>query len=207
VPRGRGARAQIALTVCERCGRGWQDAAGEVIAVESAAVARAECDAQRIGRVDGDAPAPVTTDIPAAVRRLVERRDHGRCAVPGCRSSRFVELHHVTPRANGGGHAAANLVVLCTAHHVAYHDGRLDIRGRAPRLTFLHSDGRPYGVPGPDDVQQTLRDDACSALRNLGFSAHEAAAAVAHALAHASQPATIEEVIRAALRACRPSSD
>jgi len=204
--RGRGARAQIALTVCEGCGRGWQDAAGEVVAVELAAVARAECDAQRIGRVDGDTPAPVTTDIPSAVRRQVERRDHGRCAVPGCRSSRFVELHHVTPRANGGGHDPDNLVVLCTAHHVAYHDGRLDIRGRAPHLTFLHADGRPYGAPPPDEASQTLRHDACSALRNLGFSAHEAAAAVAHAMAHAGQQATIEEVIRAALLACRPPS-
>ena len=202
--RGRGARAQIALTVCEGCGRGWQDAAGEVIAIEPAAIERARCDAQWIGRVDGDAPAPVTTDIAAAVRRQVERRDHGRCAVPGCRSSRFVELHHVTPRANGGGHDAPNLVVLCTAHHLAYHDGRLDIRGRAPHLTFLHADGRPYGAPPPGEVPQALRDDACSALRNLGFSAHEAAAAVAHAMAHASQPATIEDVIRAALRACRP---
>jgi len=137
------------------------------------------------------------------VRRQVERRDHGRCAVPGCRSSRFVELHHVTPRAHGGGHDAANLVVLCTAHHVAYHDARLTISGRAPDLTFLHADGRPYGTPPPDDGLQSMRDDACSALRNLGFSAREAAAAVDHAAAHVGQLASLEEIIRDALRACR----
>jgi len=38
-PSGR-AKFQIALTVCERCERGWQDGAGAKVAVDSATVER-----------------------------------------------------------------------------------------------------------------------------------------------------------------------
>jgi hypothetical protein len=43
------AKFQIAMTVCERCRKGWQDGAGAQIVVEDAAVERALCDAQHIG--------------------------------------------------------------------------------------------------------------------------------------------------------------
>jgi hypothetical protein len=112
----RGARHQIAVTVCDRCDRGWQDAAGQTIEVTPAAVELAQCDAQRVGRVDRDVPDVTTSDVPAPVRRQVERRDRGRCVVPGCRSSRYLDLHHVVPRAHGGTHVARNLCLLCTAH-------------------------------------------------------------------------------------------
>src|SRR5215216_3345438 len=144
-----GPRAQVALTVCERCERGWQDAAGQVIEVPKAAIEMACCDAQQLGRVDGDAPAPTTIDVPAAVRRQVVRRDHGRCVVPGCRASRFLHVHHLIPRAHVGGHEPTNLCLLCSSHHRALHDGRLRITGQPPALQFAHRDGRPYGTP-PD---------------------------------------------------------
>jgi hypothetical protein len=128
----RGPRHQIALTICEHCERGWQDAAGQAVEVGPDAIDLAHCDAQHLGRVDGDAPAPVTIDIPSAVRRQVERRDRGRCAVPGCRSSTYLHMHHLEPRAHGGAHKARNLCLLCNAHHVAAHDGRLRITGAAP---------------------------------------------------------------------------
>ena len=200
---GPGPRAQIALTICERCDRGWQDAAGQVVEVGPAAVARVRCDAQEIGRVDGDAPARAVDAVPAAVRRQIERRDHGRCAVPGCRSSQYVDVHHIVPRAHGGGHAPSNLCLLCTAHHRAVHDGRLRISGEAPALTFRfrHDDGRPYGSPLPETVDHD--DDATLALRTLGFSANEATAAVEQARARVGAEAPLEDWIRAALRFCR----
>jgi hypothetical protein len=168
----RGARHQIALTICEHCERGWHDTAGQVIEVGPEAIARAQCDAQRLGRVDGDAPTPVTVDIPDAVRRQVERRDRGRCVVPGCRSQ-YLHIHHLEPRADGGTHVARNLALLCSVHHGAVHDGRLRITGQAPALRFTHDDGRPYGAPPPPASADSHATDTGLALRRLGFSAGE----------------------------------
>ena len=198
---GRGPRAQIAMTICERCDRGWQDAAGQVIEVDAAAVARAHCDAQHVGRVDGEAPAPLVDAVPVAVRRQLERRDHGRCVVPGCRSSRYLDLHHVVPRAHGGAHTARNLCLLCTGHHRAAHDGRLRISGEAPALTFQHGDGRAYGAPPPEAADHAAETQL--ALRTLGFSATETNAAVEQGRAHVGAAASLEDWIRVALRFSR----
>jgi HNH endonuclease len=132
-PTGR-AKFQIAMTVCERCRQGWQEGAGAQIAVAPAAVERALCDAQHIGSIDGTEPERAYQDIPPSVARLVWRRDGGRCRVPGCRSSRGLELHHLIHRADGGSHDASNIVLACGACHQAHHDGRLTISGTADRI-------------------------------------------------------------------------
>jgi len=90
-PRDEGrASYQIALTVCEHCQRGRQDGAGESTPVEPEVVEMAGCDAQHVGPLGaagGSAHVGANTqraaqDVPPAVRRLVLRRDHGRCVVP-----------------------------------------------------------------------------------------------------------------------------
>ena len=128
------ARFQIAVTVCERCGQGWQHGAGAKIAIDAAAVDRALCDAQHIGSIDGAAPERAHQDVSPSVARFVWHRDGGRCRVPGCRSSRGLELHHVVHRADGGGHDANNLVMLCSSCHQSHHAGTLAIRGSAKDL-------------------------------------------------------------------------
>ena len=137
-PTGR-AKFQIAVTVCERCRQGWQDGAGARIAIDAAAVDRALCDAQHIGSIDGDEPERAYQDIPPSVVRLVWRRDGGRCRVDGCRSSRGLEVHHLIHRADGGGHDASNLVLLCSACHLAHHRGALTITGTAEALQIRRS--------------------------------------------------------------------
>ena len=201
---GRGPRTQIAVTVCADCDRAWHDAAGQTIEVAAAAVERARCDAQHVGRVDGDAPAPITGDIPASVRRQVERRDRGRCVVPGCRCSRYLHMHHIVPREAGGEHIAGNLCLLCTAHHRAVHDGRLRIEGEAPALRIAHADGRAYGtgVAPIDDADECARD-ARLALRTLGLTGDDASRAVEVARARVGTDATLAEWLREALRAHR----
>ena len=52
----------------------------------------------------------------------------------GCRSSRRLEVHHLIHRADGGGHDASNLVLLCSACHLAHHRGALTISGTANEL-------------------------------------------------------------------------
>ncbi len=132
-PSGR-ARFQVAMTVCARCRLAWQEGAGVQVPVGAAAVERAMCDAQHVGSVDGDVPERAYQDIPPSVARLVWRRDGGRCRVPGCRSARGLELHHLVHRAAGGSHDASNLVLTCSACHQAHHAGTLTITGTADRL-------------------------------------------------------------------------
>jgi hypothetical protein len=138
---------QIAMTICEECKRGWQDGGGKVIEVGRAAIATASCDAQLLGRVDGSAPTRATRTIPPATRRLVLRRDHRRCVVPGCRSSAWIDVHHIHPRGRGGGHGAHNLVTMCGAHHQLLHHRRIAITGAPGRWIVWNRDGRPWGSP------------------------------------------------------------
>ncbi|HEY5944245.1 MAG TPA: HNH endonuclease [Kofleriaceae bacterium] len=65
------------------------------------------------------------SDIPPALRRKVKRRDHGRCRVPWCRSSRNCDQHHIIPIWLGGEHTEENLLTLCESHHLALHAGAL----------------------------------------------------------------------------------
>jgi hypothetical protein len=104
---------QIAVTVCDRCKRGWQHGGGETIAIDESAVAQAECDAQRVGDA---ATARATQDVAPATRRQVKHRDGGRCVVDGCTQSVWVDVHHLTPRGEGGTNDADNLATMCGAH-------------------------------------------------------------------------------------------
>jgi len=165
---------QIALTVCEACGAGQQRGRGEQVEVGDEVVQMAECDAQHIGRIDGTsahvgAPTRARQEVPPSVRRLVMRRDHGRCVVPGCRQHVFVDIHHLVPRSDGGEHDPDTLVVLCSAHHRALHRGQLIVEGRVSTgARFRHADGAPYGhALEPRAV--AVQEEAFRALRALGF--------------------------------------
>ncbi|MEJ7733478.1 MAG: hypothetical protein WKG00_30320 [Polyangiaceae bacterium] len=86
-----------------------------------------------------------TQTIPPATRRGVMRRDRKRCVVPGCSNHRFLDVHHLDPRSEGGGHDPQRLAVLCGAHHRAVHAGVLCIDGTAGGFVFRHGDGTEYG--------------------------------------------------------------
>ncbi len=155
------------ITICEQCNQGWQDAAGRVIAIDAVDVERAQCDAQRIG--SDREPARATQDIAPMVRRFVQRRDHGKCCVPGCRASRNVDLHHVVHREHGGGHEAENLTLTCSAHHRALHEGKLQITGSAPNLTITYvnppASSPALAVAPAIDASEALRCDRAARLQ------------------------------------------
>ncbi len=165
------ARHQLLITICERCNQGWQDAAGRVIAIDAVDVERAKCDAQRIG--SDREPERATQDIAPMVRRFVQRRDHGKCCVPGCRASRNVDLHHIVHREHGGGHEAENLALTCSAHHRALHEGKLQITGSAPHLTiaYVNSPASPssssssLAIAPASDASEALRRDRAARLQ------------------------------------------
>ncbi len=190
------ANYQIAMTVCRVCERGWQDGAGDVVEVAPEVIEAAECDAQRISMTH---VGKATQTIAPATRRLVLRRDHGRCVVPGCRSSRFLDVHHVRPRADGGNHEPANLVCLCGAHHAAIHAGRLVVEGSATALRFLRADGAAYGVTGSPAAVQAFAE-AYEGLVSLGFGQTQSRSAVDRVRTHVGPEAGMEEVLREALR-------
>jgi hypothetical protein len=146
-PTGR-AKFQIAVTVCERCRQGWQTGAGAQIPISPAAVERAMCDAQHVGSIDGATPERAYQDVSPSVARLVWRRDGGRCRVPGCRSARGLELHHLVHRADGGRHDASNLALMCSSCHQAHHDGALVITGTADHLEVRRL-AEPISPPAP----------------------------------------------------------
>ena len=150
---------QVAMTLCESCGLGTIDGRGEPIVVEDEVVEMALCDNQYIGAVDathgaphaphvgqGGEPQRAKQTIPPAKRRLVMRRDHGQCVVPGCASSTFVDVHHLHWRKDGGQHDIDGMCVLCGGHHRAVHRGTLRVLGSpSTGVRFFHADGTPYG--------------------------------------------------------------
>jgi hypothetical protein len=203
-------RHQISVSVCPDCQRGWQDTGSRSVEVPPAAIERMRCDAFELGRVDGAAPEERTRTIPASVRRAVLARDHHRCTVPGCRSSRFLEVHHIHPWSEGGAHELFNLTTLCGLHHDMHHDGRITINGAPGALVVAHADGRPYGQAPPGThvggPPVELIADAKLTLTTLGFHRAEAASAVERALTHVGEGATLEVLVRESLRACPRST-
>ena len=73
-----------------------------------------------------------TTTIPPRTRREVLTRDKHRCQAPNCHRTRFLEVHHLTPRINGGNNKPDNLIALCSACHRLWHE-----QGGGPAVEFL----------------------------------------------------------------------
>jgi 5-methylcytosine-specific restriction endonuclease McrA len=118
-----------------------------------------------------------TQSIPPALRRRVLARDGRVCRVPGCGNNLFLDLHHITPRAEGGANTAINLISLCGVHHRAIHVGSLLILGSAGAATFQHADGSAYGQTH-DAGAIDLFAKVFSGLRNLGFPERDTRALV-----------------------------
>jgi len=130
-----GRATQVAYMVCPDCKSATADGAGMVADVTPAQLERALCDAEILGDADGE-PAPVRKTVTDRLRRQVFARDHHRCTVPGCRSARNLDIHHVHYQVHGGLHEIWNLTVLCSGHHDLLHQGMLRISGKAPDLTY-----------------------------------------------------------------------
>ena len=115
--RREGPPFQIHLHRCPDCERTFVATGRGDLAVGRATAERAGCDA-RISHL-GE---PNTSAISRRTRRQVLARDHHRCRRPGCTSTLFLEVHHVIPRARGGGNGAENLVTLCAGCHQLLHE-------------------------------------------------------------------------------------
>ncbi|HEY4176090.1 MAG TPA: HNH endonuclease [Kofleriaceae bacterium] len=192
----------IALSVCPKCNHAEQQGGGASIPIDEAALERALCNAQHIGSVDGKTPARATRDIPPAIQRLVWARDKGVCQTPGCRSCIGLEIHHIIPRSQGGTNDPSNLTLRCSSCHQAHHEGRLRISGRAPDNVVTESVIPRGELAGRRDFHDaSLRADAISAMRQLGWKPQIATHSVDTALAKMGPNAPLDEILRAALQA------
>ncbi|HEU4731317.1 MAG TPA: HNH endonuclease signature motif containing protein [Kofleriaceae bacterium] len=123
---------QIAYQQCPDCQRATQNGAGREIDVAPEVIERAACDAKLLGSLAAAAPERAKSTVTPRIREQVFARDHHRCTVPGCRSARNLDIHHIIEQACGGSHELWNLTLLCSGHHAALHAGMLRIRGKAP---------------------------------------------------------------------------
>ena len=85
-----------------------------------------------------------TSTVPPHLRRAVIARDR-HCAHPGCRQRPAAcQVHHITPRSEGGTTSLANLVLLCPFHHlIAIHQWGWTIKLNPDGTTTATSpDGR-----------------------------------------------------------------
>ena len=115
--RADGPAAQIIIQQCPDCERAAVTTSRGEKRVAPAQLAALACDA-RVRRPGG----PNRATIPPSVRAAVLARDRHRCSSPGCRSTHFLEVHHVTPRGQGGSNRAENLVTLCSRCHGFLHE-------------------------------------------------------------------------------------
>jgi hypothetical protein len=156
-----GPAQSIGYEQCPDCKRTRVSGAGRMLDVRREVAERLLCDARILGDLTAPHPERITQSVTPRMREQVFARDKCRCQVPGCRATRFLEVHHIIPQAQGGPHVLWNLILLCDGHHRALHDGLLFMSGRAPlevvfKWKFAPIDiietpadpARPLAVPG-----------------------------------------------------------
>ncbi|MGD9545959.1 MAG: HNH endonuclease [Candidatus Krumholzibacteriia bacterium] len=120
VPRRvpRGTSFQVHVRQCPDCGRFSAATSRGEVTFGPGDAGRVACDSRR----DDPRTGRNTAIIPPRVRRRVLARDGHRCQGPGCTNTRFLEVHHVQPRARGGTNRPDNLITLCSACHRHVHE-------------------------------------------------------------------------------------
>jgi 5-methylcytosine-specific restriction endonuclease McrA len=156
---------QIHVHECPTCRQAAVATPRGELALSEIEAATAHCDA-RIHRPGQRA----TATIPPKTRREVLARDRHRCRRKGCTHTRHLHLHHLVPRAAGGGNETGNLVTLCAACHRLWHERGGELRellrstgSAAEQPEFVRSTGSAaeQRVPEYDQeyAQQEGRDD------------------------------------------------
>ncbi|MGD9546497.1 MAG: HNH endonuclease [Candidatus Krumholzibacteriia bacterium] len=145
----RGTSFQVHVRQCPDCGRFSAATSRGDIALGQADAGRVTCDS----RSDDPRTGRNTATIPPRVRRRVLARDGHRCQGSGCTNTRFLEVHHVLPRARGGTNAPDNLITLCSACHRHLHEKAQGVQGfPAPEAASQGSpapEARPQGWDAP----------------------------------------------------------
>jgi hypothetical protein len=111
------------------------------------AVGRLVCDSriqallEEGGRVTGIGF--TSREVPARLRRALERRDNFRCTFPGCGRQAHLHAHHVVPWPLGPTDLD-NLALVCSFHHRLVHEGGWHITLRDGMTDWFRPDWTPY---------------------------------------------------------------
>ena len=143
---------QLAITTCRSCSKCFQLAGGREVEVPAATVERARCDAEHLGDLEANAPARIYSSVTKRMRRHVMTRDSFICRVPGCRSMRFLDVHHIVFQSKRGSNNASNLITLCSGHHQQLHEGKLAVSGTAPHAVVFTWPADPYRTSTRDRI-------------------------------------------------------
>ncbi len=163
-----------AVTTCRVCKQSAFVAGGIEVPLTEAARERLLCDSAEVGDLESETLVPLKPNIPSPTRRKVFIRERFACAVPGCRSRRHLDIHHITFRSHGGTHALSNVLLTCAGHHAQVHEGRLVITGRAPdELVFAFrraGEDEPHLVLTSAPITfEVIDDEDCSVPRGTGL--------------------------------------
>jgi hypothetical protein len=154
---------------CRGCERTEVETGAGPIEIGEAEAAILACDAKRCDLDSEGRTVSHGGALPAPVRRAVMLRDRMRCRVPGCTGRRYVDVHHLIPRAEGGEHSRRNCLLLCGRCHARVHDGRLRIEGNAEGdLQVYDASGEPIeqaATPGGHSGETDLSGAAAKLLK------------------------------------------
>jgi len=84
-------------------------------------------------------------------------RQQGHCAFPGCRHDRWLEAHHVRHWLYGGRTDLDNMILLCSRHHQAHHDGEFTVKPLG-RGRFAFRDRIRTPIPDYVDPSPLMRE-------------------------------------------------
>jgi hypothetical protein len=107
---------QVVVQVCERCEAAAVETGQGTRTLKPETLKAILCDAHVRRRGERNRAA-----VPARLRRRVLERDRFRCRAAGCSRTRFLSVHHLVPREQGGENRPENLVTLCEGCHRAAH--------------------------------------------------------------------------------------
>ncbi len=110
-----GSSYQVVVQQCPECEE--KTVGAKRRRLSSAESAQIDCDSQVL--LPGKR---IKASIPPALRRAVLMRDGRRCQAKGCRSTSFLEVHHIKARSRGGDNSEANLITLCASCHRHLHE-------------------------------------------------------------------------------------
>ena len=65
----------------------------------------------------------ISAGITSAQRKAIYRREGWRCAL--CDSTKYLQIHHIIRRSQGGGNHPHNLIALCSDCHALAHGTNL----------------------------------------------------------------------------------
>lgn len=115
---------QIHLHQCPECEKTTAQTSKGELEISQEEQQRAQCDCQISQPHERN-----KTSIPPSVRRLVLAHARHQCQHPGCTHTRFLEIHHIIPRAQGGSNDPENCACLCSTHHALLHQRKSALAG------------------------------------------------------------------------------